>query len=181
MCVGYKMTVLEENSSIVIRRPNPDDFSDIQEFVRNTCENTRNTFGEHDWNETPVEEGTYDDMMDRFGQGNILLGFIDGYLSGIVVLTQKNSEKFRHVGNLTLSLLSDELISSLGKELISRMILTCKGKGIIRKVNLRVREDLFKIQDIYKSLGFYEEGSLARDVCLNGMFYSTLLFGRSID
>lgn len=175
------MTAIEVNSSIVIRRPNAEDFTEIKDFVRKTCENTRNTYGEHDWNETPLEEGTYEEMMERFGAGNILLGFLDGVLSGIVVLTQKNTEKFRHVGNLTLSLLSDDLIGSLGKELISRMILTCKGKGVIRKVNLRVREDLFKIQEIYKSLGFYEEGSLARDVCLNGMFYSTLLFGRSID
>lgn len=181
MCVGYKMAEMEEKTSMVIRRPGPDDFLEIKEFVKKTCENTRNTYGEHDWNETPLEEGTYEEMMERFGTGNILLGFLEDTLSGIVVLTQKNAEKFRHVGNLTLSLLEDDLIGTLGKELISRMILTCKGKGVIRKVNLRVREDLFKIQDIYKSLGFYEEGSLARDVCLNGMFYSTLLFGRSID
>ena len=181
MCAGYNMSAIEVSSNIIIRRPNPDDFADIQKFVQMTTENTRNTFGEHDWNETPVEDGTYEEMKERFGAGNLLLGFIDGVLSGIVVLTQKNSEKFKHVGNLTLSLLNDELISTLGKELISRMILTCKGKGVIRKVNLRVREDLFKIQEIYKSLGFYEEGSLARDVCLNGMFYSTVLFGRSID
>ena len=106
---------------------------------------------------------------------------MDGVLSGIVVLTQKSAEKFKHVGNLTLSLLSDDLMDPMGKELISRMILGCKSKGVIRKVNLRVREDLLKIQEIYKSMGFYEEGSLARDVCLNGMFYSTLLYGRSID
>ena len=172
---------MELNANIVIRRTNPDDFLEITEFVQKTTENTRNTYGEHDWNETPLEDGTYEDMMNTFGVGNILLGFIDGVLSGMVVLTQKNAEKFKHVGNLTLSLLSDDLMDPLGKELISRMILACKGKGVIRKVNLRVREDLFKIQEIYKALGFYEEGSLARDVCMNGMFFSTLLYGRSID
>jgi hypothetical protein len=179
--VGLKMASIELNSNIVIRRPGPDDFLDIKEFVIKMTENTRNTYGEHDWKDTPFEDKTYDDLLDTFGAGNILLGLIDGVLSGIVVLTQKNAEKFKHVGNLTLSLLSDDLMDPLGKEMISRMILACKGKGIIRKVNLRVREDLFKIQEIYKSLGFYEEGSLARDVCLNGMFYSTLLYGRSID
>ncbi|WP_312649167.1 hypothetical protein [Proteiniclasticum sp.] len=175
------MASIELNSNLVIRRPNPDDFLGIKEFVSKITENTRNTYGEHDWKDTPLDDASYDDLIDTFGAGNILLGIIDGILSGIVVLTQKNAEKFKHVGNLTLSLLSDDLMDPLGKEMISRMILACKGKGVIRKVNLRVREDLFKIQEIYKSLGFYEEGSLARDVCLNGMFYSTLLYGRSID
>ena len=175
------MASIELNSNIVIRRPSPDDFLDIREFVTKITENTRNTYGEHDWKDTPLEDKTFDDLLDTFGAGNILLGLLDGALSGIVVLTQKNAEKFKHVGNLTLSLLSDDLMDPLGKEMISRMILACKGKGVIRKVNLRVREDLFRIQEIYKSLGFYEEGSLARDVCLNGMFYSTLLYGRSID
>jgi len=175
------MAMTELGSSMVIRRPNPDDFAGIKDFVGKTSGNTRNTYGEHDWSEMPLEEDTYEQMLERFGKGNILLGFMDGVLSGIVVLTQKNAEKFKHVGNLTLSLLSDDLMDPLGKELISRMILGCKSKGVIRKVNLRVREDLLKIQEIYKSMGFYEEGSLARDVCLNGMFYSTLLYGRSID
>lgn len=175
------MASIELNSNMVIRRPNPDDFLAIQEFVGKITENTRNTYGEHDWKDTPLDEATYDDLLETFGPGNLLLGFMEDRLSGIVVLTQRNAEKFRHVGNLTLSLQSDDLMEPLGRDMISRMILACKGKGVIRKVNLRVREDLFKIQEIYKSLGFYEEGSLARDVCLNGMFYSTLLYGRSID
>ena len=175
------MAMIESSEILMIRRPMVDDYPVIFEFVQKTSHGSRSTFGEHEWNEFNFEEETYESMMDTFGKGNILLGFMAGALSGIVVLTQKKQEKYKHVGNLTLSLLHLDLMDTLGKELISRMLLACKSKGMIRKVNLQVREDLFHTQEIYKSLGFYEEGTLARDICLNGMFFSTMLYGRSID
>ncbi len=175
------MAMTESNENLVIRRPMAEDYPAIFEFVKTTSQGSRSTFGEHEWNEFDFEAETYESMLDTFGKGNILLGFIDGILSGIVVLTQKKQEKYKHVGNLTLSLLKLELMDTIGKELISRMILACKSKGVVRKVNLQVREDLFHTQEIYKSLGFYEEGTLARDICMNGMFFSTILYGRSID
>ncbi len=175
------MAMTESNEHIVIRRPMAEDYPAIFEFVKKNSLGSRNTFGEHEWNEFNFEEETYESMMETFGKGNIILGFIDADLSGIVVLTQKKHEKYKHVGNLTLSLLNMDLMDTIGKELIDRMILACKSKGVIRKVNLQVREDLFHTQEIYKSLGFYEEGTLARDICMNGMFFSTILYGRSID
>lgn len=175
------MGMTEPKEISIVRRPVEEDYPAIFKFVEKTSLSSRSTFGEHEWNEFNFEDETYESMMETFGKGNILLGFVDEVLSGIVVLTQKKQEKYKHVGNLTLSLLDLDLMESIGKELISRMLLACKSKGIIRKVNLQVREDLFHTQEIYKSLGFYEEGSLARDICLNGMFFSTILYGRSID
>lgn len=175
------MSMAELKSNIIVRRPTEADFEEMKRFIAETCEHTRNFYGVHDWDELfPVGE-TYGEIMERIEKGNILLGTVEGVLSGIVVLTQRKSEKFRHVGNLTVSLRSDDLMATLGKELIGRMILACKSKGVIRKINLRVREDLEVTKEVYKFLGFYEEGVLARDICLNGMFYSTILYGRSID
>lgn len=175
------MAMTEFNENMVIRRPMAEDYPLMQTFVEETIAGNRNTFGEYEWNEFNFKEETFESMMDAFGKGNILLGFINGSLSGMVVLTQRHQEKYKHVGNLTLSLLDLELMDTIGKELISRMLLACKSKGVIRKVNLQVREDLFHTQEVYKSLGFYEEGTLARDICANGMFFSTILYGRSID
>ncbi|NLB19872.1 MAG: hypothetical protein GX829_03335 [Clostridium sp.] len=175
------MAMTESKENIMIRRPMAEDYPLIFKFVKETSPGNRNTFGEHEWNEFNFEDETFESMMETFGKGNIILGFIDEVLSGIVILTQRHQEKYKHVGNLTLSLLNLELMDTIGKELISRMLLACKSKGIIRKVNLQVREHLFHTQEIYKSLGFYEEGTLARDICANGMFFSTILYGRSID
>jgi L-amino acid N-acyltransferase YncA len=175
------MAIIELNSNFIIRRPSEEDYGILKEFIENTKEFTKNNFGEHEWEETIENTNTYEELINQFGKGNILLGFINDELSGVVVLLQRKADKFKHVGNLTLCLSTSDLMGSLGKELISRMILACKSKGIIRKVNLRVREDLESIKEVFKALGFYEEGTLARDICLNGMFYSTILYGRSID
>lgn len=176
------MSILEENSThMVIRRSAPEDWETLKGFIEKSVSMGKYIYGEYDWLEFPLAEATYEDFIQDFGNGHCLLGFLEGALEGLVVITKRSADKYKHVANVTLNLSSDELMETLGKELIQRMILTCKGKGIVRKINLRVREDHFKIQEIYKSMGFYEEGSLARDVCLNGMFYSTLLYGRSID
>lgn len=175
------MAIVDLNSNFVIRRPVEEDYGTLKDFIVSTKEYTKNTFGEHDWDETTENMDSYEKLLEQFGKGNLLLGFNHGQLSGLVVLLQRKAEKFKHVGSLTLCLKSDELMGTLGKELISRMILACKSKGVIRKVNLRVREDLEIMKEVYRTLGFYEEGSLARDICLNGMFYSTILYGRSID
>lgn len=175
------MSTVEQSTNIVIRRCTAEDLEEMKAFLKESILLNKYIYGEYDWLDFPLEDATFETFQETFGQGNLLLGFLEDELSGLVVLTKKQAEKYKHVGNITLSLISDDYIATLGRELISRMILVCKGKGVIRKVNLRVREDHFKIQEIYKELGFYEEGSLARDVCQNGMFFSTLLYGRSID
>lgn len=175
------MSIAEQNTNLVIRRCSAEDVEEMKAFLKECITVNKYIYGEYDWMEFPLEEATYETFQEIFGTGNLLLGLEDEVLQGIVVLTKKSAEKYKHVGNITLALRTDEHVSTMGKELIARMILVCKGKGVIRKVNLRVREDHFKIQEIYKNLGFYEEGSLARDICQNGMFFSTLLYGRSID
>lgn len=180
-CLGWDMSIVEQSSNLVIRRGTAEDLEEMKDFLSECIRVNKYIYGEYDWSEFPLEDATFGTFQEVFGQGNLLLGLEEEELKGIVVITKKNAEKYKHVGNITLALKNEEDVSTIGKELIARMLLVCKGKGIIRKVNLRVREDHFKIQEIYKNLGFYEEGSLARDICLNGMFYSTILYGRSID
>ena len=91
------MAIIELNSNFIIRRPSEEDYGILKEFIENTKEFTKNNFGEHEWEETIENTNTYEELINQFGKGNILLGFINDELSGVVVLLQRKAEKFKHV------------------------------------------------------------------------------------
>ncbi|MFL0195681.1 GNAT family N-acetyltransferase [Clostridium sp. WILCCON 0269] len=86
-----------------------------------------------------------------------------------------------HVGESGVSVLKKYWGNGIGKELIKYLIDWSKNSGIIRKLNLRVRNDNIRGICLYKKLGFSEEGILKRDFLVNGKFYDSLLMGLQID
>lgn len=48
-------------------------------------------------------------------------------------------------------------------------------------LNLEVRNDNFSAINIYKKLGFTEEGVITRFIQINGIFYDGLFMGYTID
>lgn len=178
------MTVIKENkeNGYEIRIPKKDDFAQMFDFIDASSKSLfRSTFGDKEWEDIYEFKNGLKDYVFELERGSILLGFKDKELVGIIILYKNQIEKFKHVGNLALSVKYDSLLESLGKELLNKMINIAKAKGVIRKINIKVREDLQLTKKLYENLGFYEEGKIARDICLNGMFYSTILYGRNID
>lgn len=176
------MQLQEEVLNPYIREATADDKNAIKEYIGHSASPIDYiTFGDLEWfNAMEKGDSIFEAYKNKWGN-HILLAFLDGVLIGISIVTSQKTEKFRHVGEFTLSISQAHWYKGIGKELITQTILLCKEKGTIRKLNLRVREDQDHCKQLYKSLGFYEEGNLSRDICVNGMFYSSLLFGRNID
>lgn len=176
------MENIKEKDSYEIRIPKKGDFDQMYDFIEDSSKSLfRSTFGDQEWEDIYEFKNGLKDYVFELGRGSILLGFKNKELVGIIILYKNKVEKFKHVGNLALSVKYDSLLESLGKELVNKMINIAKAKGIVRKINIKVREDLQPTKKLYEELGFYEEGQIARDICLNGMFYSTILYGRNID
>lgn len=177
------MAVSETQGHHVIRAAKREDLNRILEFVYGAKNNLfKATYGDQEWQRLYALEAILGERLEELIERRaILLGFAEGEFAALVLLIERDLERFRHVGDLVFSIKREELLDTLGKELLSRMILQCKAKGVIRKVGIKVREDLDGKKEVFKNLGFYEEGVLHRDVCINGMFFSTILFGRSID
>ncbi|NLC66488.1 MAG: GNAT family N-acetyltransferase [Clostridium sp.] len=171
-----------QKDSFEIRIPKKDDFEQMFKFIDDSSKSLfNNTFGDKEWEDIYEFKNGLKDYVSELGRGNILLGFKDRELVGIIILYKNKEEKFKHVANLALSVKYDSLFESLGKQLLNKMLNIAKVKGVVRKINIKVREDLHSAKKLYEEVGFYEEGVLARDICLNGMFYSTILYGRNID
>lgn len=176
------MQLQEDALNPYIREATAEDKIAIKEYISQSISPSDYvTFGDLEWfNAMEKGDTIFEAYRNKWGN-HILLAFLDDVLIGMSIVTSQKSEKFRHVGELTISISHAHWNKGVGKDLITNMILLCKEKGTIRKLNLRVREDKDSCKQLYKSLGFYEEGNLSRDICVNGMFYSSLLFGRNID
>lgn len=86
-----------------------------------------------------------------------------------------------HTGEFGVSVLKEYWGNGIGTELISYLINWSKKSGLIRKINLIVRDDNFSAIHVYKKLGFNEEGVITRNLQINGRFYDALFMGYSID
>lgn len=54
-----------------------------------------------------------------------------------------------------------------------------EGK-VIKKINLRVREDNLNAMRLYERFGFVKEGLLTREFLVDGHFYSAVLMGLTL-
>lgn len=176
------MELSSDIQELVIREATSRDKDAIKGYiVRNGRDSKATTFGDLMWhNMLEMGDGMLEKHLSRWGN-HVLLAISGDSIIGLGIVATSGTDKFRHIGELTLSIREDYWNLGVGRELIQRTILECKEKGVIRKLNLRVREDQESCRQLYKSLGFYEEGTLSRDVCISGMFFSSILYGRNID
>jgi RimJ/RimL family protein N-acetyltransferase len=56
-----------------------------------------------------------------------------------------------------------------------------QGNPSVTKVNLRVRTDNQRALAIYRRLGFAVEGTLRRDICVDGQCYDHYAMGLFVD
>lgn len=68
----------------------------------------------------------------------------------------------------------------IGYNLISTAVMLSKKAGL-KKINLDTRIDNTKAVNLYKKLGFKEEGRITRGTFINNKFYDLLVMGLEID
>ena len=69
----------------------------------------------------------------------------------------------------------------IGTHLIENLITWARAGGIIRKINLRTRENNHRAIALYKRLGFVVQGTLTREFYVDSEFYGSLVMGLEID
>lgn len=77
-------------------------------------------------------------------------------------------------------MLKDYWNIGIGYYLISTAIMLSKKAGL-RKINLDTRIDNLKAINLYKKLGFKEEGIITRGIFINNEFYDLLIMGLEIN
>jgi len=69
----------------------------------------------------------------------------------------------------------------IGGRLMTTLIAWARAGGVMRKINLHVREDNARAIALYQRFGFVVTGKNTRATCINGKFCDTLAMGLEVD
>lgn len=139
------------------------------------------TFGENELNITlDKEEELLESHMDVDNKIYIIAE-IENEIVGSLNYSGGIRQRVRHAGEFGVSVGKEYWGLGIGKELVKYLIDWAKEGNVIKKINLRVREDNERAIKLYEKLGFKKEGVITRDFCVGGKYYSSISMGLEIN
>jgi RimJ/RimL family protein N-acetyltransferase len=139
------------------------------------------TFGQGEFNITLEDEEKFIETTSKKNNALFIIGQIDGKIVGNLNFSGGERPRIAHRGEMGVSVLKEYWGQGIGTELIKYLIHWAKESDIIKKINLRVRTDNVSGINLYKKLGFVEEGIIKREFLIDNKFYDSLCMGLLID
>ncbi|MBS4536351.1 GNAT family N-acetyltransferase [Clostridium sp. D2Q-14] len=173
---------LNNGKKLIIRTAIKEYARDLIDYVNQIAkESDFLTFGKGEFNITVEKEE--DILQNHFDSGNMLyiVALIDDEIVGSLNFGGGHRPRIMHTGEFGVSVLKKYWGLGIGKELVKYMIDWADEGKIIKKINLRVREDNKIAIELYKKLGFKKEGIITRDFYVNEKYYSSIQMGLELD
>ncbi len=173
---------MKNGEELMVRNANKEDAKKLIEYIKKvSTESDFLTFGEGEFDITLEKEEEFIEDCLKSNNKLCIIGEVNGKIVGNLSFRSGVRPRIKHTGELGISVLKEYWGVGIGKILMQYLIDWAKNSGIIRKINLRVREDNHKGIKLYKKLGFKEEGRISRDICVNGIYYTCITMGLDID
>lgn len=167
---------------LLIRKANKSDAKALIEYLSIIGgESDFLTFGLGEFGRTVEQEEEFIVNILMKNNSLFIIAEINGKVVGNLNFSGGPRQRNAHVGEFGVSVLKEYWGKSIGEELIKYLIDWSGNSEIIRKINLRVRTDNTRAIQLYKRLGFLEEGILKRDFLIDDKFYDSLLMGLFTD
>lgn len=168
--------------AVKIRRELPDDAEGIVRYIAQVAgESDFLTFGPGEFKVTPEQERSYLEQMGAQENCLFIIAEDGPEIVGILGFSANTKPRTRHTGEFGMTVRRDRWGKGVGTRLIEYMIAWARESGIVRKINLRVREDNERGIRLYERMGFVREGVITRDFYVDGRFYSSILMGLQVD
>lgn len=135
------------------------------------------TFGKEGLDITLKAEEEFIESNAKNNNALFIIAEIEGQIVGNLSFSGGIRARTRHTGEFGVSVLREYWGQSIGTELIKYLIDWAKATGVVTKINLKVRTDNARGINLYKKLGFIEEGIQTRDFLIEGNYYDSLLMG----
>ncbi len=97
-----------------------------------------------------------------------LLGFINNQIVATLNFAGGNHPRIQHTGEFGMSVAKEYWGMGIGSLMIDVLIDWAKKTEMIKKINLRVREDNSRAIHLYKKKGFQKEGTITDEIYLHG-------------
>lgn len=173
---------LKDGQDLLIRPAKRDDAEDIIQYVNLVCTQSDNlTFGKGEFDITLEKEKELIDSIACSDNQLMLTAYLEDRLVGFLNFSAGSRPRIKHAGEFGVSVLKEYWGLGIGTALVEQLIDRARQTRIIRKINLRVRNDNHGAIRMYQKLGFNREGVRSREFLLDGHFYDVLCMGLMID
>ncbi|MCF2626327.1 GNAT family N-acetyltransferase [Fusobacterium perfoetens] len=172
--------ILKNTQKIIIKKARENDAEEFLKYFNNVgVETDFLGFGAEGPKITLEEEKKI--FKNSTSKNFYLIAELGGKIIGSCSIST-NEKRLRslHFGELGIVVLKDYWNIGIGYHLISVAIMLSKKAGL-RKINLDTRIDNLRAINLYKKLGFKEEGVITRGTFINNKFYDLLIMGLEIN
>jgi RimJ/RimL family protein N-acetyltransferase len=173
---------LKNGNTAIIRNANKSDAMAMLEYINTISrESDFLTFGEGEFDKTIEQEEGFIDNISTQNNALFIIVEVEGKIVGNLNFSGGARPRIAHTGEFGVSVLKEYWGQGIGTKLVNCLIEWSKQSGVIRKINLRVRSDNYSAIQVYKKLGFNEEGVITRDFLIYDRFYDSVSMGLIID
>ena len=101
-----------------------------------------------------------------------ILALLDDEIVSAVHISAAKRPRIRHNGELAITVRKSCWHMGIGSLMMDVMIRWATASPLITKINLRVREDNPHAIRLYRQKGFVLEGTIKRDILVDGRYYA---------
>ena len=162
---------LKSGREVVLRSSEIEDAPQVNAFVKMILQDATGMVAVP--GELPTTDEEHRASIDKFHrtENQVFIGaFCDGQLIGNVDFRPRERQRLRHVGEFGISVLPDWRGQGLGRLLMDALF-EWLGTTNIEKVVLRARADNEQALELYRRMGFREQGRAPRDIKLEDGTY----------
>ena len=163
---------LSSGDTLVIREAEPEDARAVLEYVHAiSAESEYLTFGPGEFDMTEPEEAEFLHQCRASDNQLYLLGWCGEELAAGLHFAAGRRPRTRHSGEFGMSVRLRYWGQGIGALMLDALLHWARQTGIVTKINLRVRTDNPRAIRLYESRGFAIEGTLSREILLNGRYF----------
>lgn len=171
-------TYLKDGKEIIIKEAKKEDAQAMIDFYNIVGGQTDFLlFGKNEFNRELKDYENYIESTIKEDNSIILVATIDDQIKSIASINSNKKSRTKHVGTLGIVVEEQYCGLGLGRKLIDYLIDWAKSNGITKKISLLTRQDNIRAIELYKKIGFEEEGMLRKDNYIDGVYHNTIMMG----
>lgn len=172
---------LKNGQVLTIRTAAVEDARALLDYVRGISgESDFLSFGPGEFELTIVQEEDFLRQCLLSDNQLYLLGLIDETIVATLSFLGGHRPRLRHSGELSMAVKKQYRGLGIGSWMLDALIDWVKATQIITKINLRVRTDNQRAIQLYEHKSFKIEGTISREMFLNGKYFAHHWMGLEI-
>lgn len=135
------------------------------------------SFGAGDFGLSLAEEEAFLQKLATRDNEFYIVGELNGAIVSALTFTAGERPRVRHRGEFGISVRKEYWGMGIASLMLDRLLEWARRTHVISKINLRVRADNVRAIRLYESKGFIREGTITREVFVDGEYFSHYLMG----